>query len=148
MNRLSVIQDEGDRYTRSISAEKVTYEQLGAQIKLLNSKLDAQRRNMGGVHAAKETQQMISKQIRILENRLDKALVKFNEALATNKKLRLNIDSLRRERVVFDNIYRKLEVELKVGIRVERPCSSRLPAFRLHLTETPHARKRRSKWQI
>merc|ERR1719181_1662427 len=31
---------------------------------------------------------MIQKQIRILENRLDKALVKFNEALAHNKKLR------------------------------------------------------------
>lgn len=52
---------------------------------------------------------MIQKQIRILENRLDKALVKFNEALATNKKLRDEIDDLRRERLVFDNIYRKLD---------------------------------------
>ena len=56
---------------------------------------------------------MIQKQIRILENRLDKALVKFNEALAHNKKLRETIDDLRRERVVFDNIYRKLERELQ-----------------------------------
>lgn len=66
------------------------------------------------------------------------ALVKFNEALAVNKELRQQIDSLRRERVVraavrvcasrrgwldaappparnaqvFDNIYRKLEREL------------------------------------
>mgnify|MGYP001460891698 CR=1 FL=1 len=46
------------------------------------------------------------------ENRLDKALVKFNEALAHNKQLREEIDNLRRERVVFDNIYRKLEREL------------------------------------
>ena len=46
---------------------------------------------------------MIQKQIRILENRLDKALV-VNEALAHNKKLRDQIDDLRRERVVFDSI--------------------------------------------
>ena len=67
---------------------------------------------MGGVNAARENQLMVQKQIRILENRLDKALVKFNEALAHNKNLREEIDNLRRERVVFDNIYRKLEKEL------------------------------------
>jgi len=71
-----------------------------------------QRKHMGGVNAARENQHMIQKQIRILENRLDKALVKFNEALAHNKCLRETIDNLRRERVVFDNIYRKLEKEL------------------------------------
>lgn len=64
------------------------------------------------MNAARENQAMIQKQIRILENRLDKALVKFNEALAHNKKLRDTIDDLRRERVVFDSIYRKLEKEL------------------------------------
>ena len=51
-------------------------------------------------------------QIKILENRLDKANQKFNEAIATNKNLRQNIDSLRRERVIFDNLYKKLEKEL------------------------------------
>ena len=64
------------------------------------------------MNASKDNQQMISKQIRILENRLDKALIKFNAALAQNKELRDTIDNFRRERVVFDNIYRKLEKEL------------------------------------
>jgi len=40
------------------------------------------------------------------------ALVKFNEALAHNKQLRETIDNLRRERLVFDGIYKKLEREL------------------------------------
>ena len=40
------------------------------------------------------------------------ALKKYNEALAHNKKLRENIDNLRRERLVFDQIYKKLEKEL------------------------------------
>ena len=56
---------------------------------------------------------MIQKQIRILENRLDKALIKFNEAIAHNKTLRDDIDELRRERVVFENIYKKMERELQ-----------------------------------
>lgn len=41
------------------------------------------------------------------------ALVKFNEALAHNKELREDIDNLRRDRVVFDGVYRKLEDDLR-----------------------------------
>lgn len=41
----------------------------------------------GGVNAVKESDRAVSKQIRVLENRLDKALVKFNEALAFNKQV-------------------------------------------------------------
>jgi coiled-coil domain-containing protein 63/114 len=47
-----------------------------------------------------------------LENRLDKALQRYNEALAGNKELRQRIDDLRQERVVFDGIYRRMEKEL------------------------------------
>lgn len=39
-------------------------------------------------------------------------MVKFNKALAVNKRLRALIDNLRRERLVFDNIYHKFEREL------------------------------------
>merc|ERR1719235_343069 len=55
----------------------------------------------------------IAKQIRILEDRLNAGLQKFNIAIAANKKLRDEIDTLRRERAVFDDIYRKLEIELQ-----------------------------------
>merc|ERR1712072_940549 len=37
---------------------------------------------------------------------------KFNEAIEANRALREQIDTLRRERVVFDDIYKKLENEL------------------------------------
>merc|ERR1712048_612810 len=66
----------------------------------------------GGINANRETSMQIKKNIRMLENRLDKALVKYNEALGHNKKLRTQIDNLRRERVVFDGIYKKLENDL------------------------------------
>lgn len=44
-----------------------------------------------------------------MENRLDKANQKFNETTANNKDLKSLIDSFRRERVIFDNLYKKLE---------------------------------------
>ncbi|KAJ3383555.1 Coiled-coil domain-containing protein 63 [Lobulomyces angularis] len=46
------------------------------------------------------------------ENPILGALVKFNKSLAVNKQLRSTIDNLRRERLVFDNIYKKFEKEL------------------------------------
>lgn len=109
---LAQLHDQGDMYTQKIEIETRNIKMLEDQIQLLKQKVLHQRKHMGGVNAAKENQQMINKQIRILENRLDKALIKFNEALAHNKQLRESIDNLRRERVVFDNIYRKLEKEL------------------------------------
>jgi len=67
----------------------------------------------GGMNAVLENHKVVQKQIRVLENRLDKGLQKFNEAISANKSLREEIDTLRRERVVFDDIYRKLENELQ-----------------------------------
>jgi DNA repair exonuclease SbcCD ATPase subunit len=66
----------------------------------------------GGAKAALDNAKAVQKQIRILENRLDHALQKFNQAIEANRALREQIDTLRRERVVFDDIYRKLENEL------------------------------------
>ena len=68
---------------------------------------------MGGVNASRENHIMIEKQIRILENRLDKALIRFSEAVSSNKQLRQEIDDLRRERVVFESVYKRLERELQ-----------------------------------
>jgi coiled-coil domain-containing protein 63/114 len=83
------------------------------QISIMRQKILHQRKAMGGINASKDNQFMIQKQIRILENRLDKGLIKFNEAIAHNKVLRDSIDDLRRERVVFENVYRKMERELQ-----------------------------------
>merc|ERR1719277_2995260 len=66
----------------------------------------------GGINASLDNAKAVQKQIRVLENRLDKALQKFNEAIAANRVTREQIDTLRRERVVFDDIYKKLENEL------------------------------------
>ncbi|KAG6615176.1 Outer Dynein Arm Docking Complex [Phytophthora cinnamomi] len=109
--QIARLQDQIENYNRKNVGESKRLETLTQQIQVMRHKVLHQKKHMGGVNAARENQQMVSKQIRILENRLDKSLVKFNEALAQNKVLREEIDNLRRERVVFDTIYRKLERE-------------------------------------
>lgn len=107
------LSDQGDKYLQAIEIERKNNEILTEQIHIMRNKVFQQRKNMGGVNAPRENFLMIQKQIRILENRLDKSLIKFNEAIAHNKNLREKIDDLRRERVVFENIYRKIERDLQ-----------------------------------
>mmetsp|Transcript_22591 Transcript_22591/g.31476 ORF Transcript_22591/g.31476 Transcript_22591/m.31476 type:complete len:541 (-) Transcript_22591:280-1902(-) len=106
------LQDEADVHLRKIEVERRRLEELDKQLHLAASKQEAQRRAAGGVNATKEIDQQVQRQIKVLESRLDKALIKFNEALAHNKSLREEIDHLRRERSTFETIYKKLEKEL------------------------------------
>lgn len=107
------LHEQGEKYVEAIEFEKRSLEAMDEQVNILKQKVLHQRRAMGGVNASKENQYMIEKQIRILENRLEKASIKFNEAICENKVLRDKIDDLRRERVVFENVYRKMERELQ-----------------------------------
>ena len=104
--------DQSEMYQRKIEIERRRIAELDAQIKKMEESILQQRSDMGGFNANRDSR-TIQKNIRMLENRLDKALVKYNEALGHNKKLRETIDNLRRERVVFDGIYRKLEGDLE-----------------------------------
>lgn len=105
--------DQGERYTTAIERELKNIEVVEDQISLMKHRCQNQRRTMGGVNASKNNIFMIHKQIGILENRLDKSLIKYNEAIAHNKVLSEDIDNMRKERVVFENIYRKIERELQ-----------------------------------
>ena len=111
-SELSSIAESGEMYLRKIEIEKKRIAELDLQIAKMEESILQQRSDMGGINANRETSMQIKKNIRMLENRLDKALVKYNEALGHNKKLRTNIDNLRRERIVFDGIYKKLENDL------------------------------------
>ncbi len=71
------------------------------------------KNDMGGLNATQQVQDRYEKHIKILENRLDKANQKFNESIEYDKKLREEIDKLRKERFFFENIYKKLEKELE-----------------------------------
>jgi coiled-coil domain-containing protein 63/114 len=110
---LSTLNEQGDKYANQIEFERKNLLILDEQLAIMKEKELQQRKSMGGVNASRENYNMIQKQIRILENRLDKSLIKFNESMQFNKTLRFEIDNLRRERVVFENIYRKMERDLQ-----------------------------------
>jgi len=110
--KVTRMQDETDAITRSIELEKKKSDELDMRTRAVREGILAERRDMGGNNAPQEQNQAIGKQIKVLEHRLHRALVKFNEAIAANKDLREEIDNLRRERVVFDGIYKKLQHEL------------------------------------
>lgn len=97
---------------RKIEGERRKIEELDLEIAKYQEKILEQKSKLGGINSAQVNNQLIQRQIKVLENRLDKSLLKFNETLAQNKELRHRIDEYRRERVVFDVIYKKLEREL------------------------------------
>lgn len=100
---LERLRKEADSYVRKIEAEKKKISELEDKIAATAT---------GDPHAVRENHRMLTKQIKLLENRLAKALEKFNSQLAKNKKIRQDIDEYRKERVVYDGIYKKLEKEL------------------------------------
>ncbi|TYZ57461.1 hypothetical protein PybrP1_010849 [[Pythium] brassicae (nom. inval.)] len=61
---------------------------------------------------AAESAAASTRRLRALENRLELSLVKKNEMDSVNKHLRAQIEKVRKDRVIFDGIYKKLEKEL------------------------------------
>ena len=106
------LQEQATMYIKKIEIEKKKVEELDKSIAKYQERILEQKSRLGGINAAQENNILIKKQIQVLENRLNKHLLKFNETLAQNKELRQRIDDYRRERVVFDVIYKKLEREL------------------------------------
>ena len=96
-----------------IEEEGRKHEDLDEKIKTLRQMILSEKQKLGGINATHEDYMHVQKQIRILENRLDKANQKFNDAMSHNNKLKAQIDSLRRERGIFENIYKRLEGELR-----------------------------------
>ncbi len=64
------------------------------------------------MNSAADSQKQLSKQIKIYENRLDKAIQKYNQTVAQNKKLRSDIDTLRKDRNMYEANFRRLQEDL------------------------------------
>lgn len=110
---LRQIHESGDKYAQLIAQERELMSDLEYEIQQSTNKLLEKRKDMGGVNASRENDALIHKQIRILEHRLEKSLSKFNESIAQNKELRAAIDELRKEQIIYENIYLKMEKELQ-----------------------------------
>lgn len=107
--RLTALQDAQEVAARSIEAEKRRGDEMDARLRIAKEQMLQERREMGGTNGPAEQHHAIQKQVKVLEHRLHRSLIKFNESISANKDLRETIDNLRRERVVFDGIYRKMQ---------------------------------------
>jgi len=110
---LAHLMDECDKYGRKIEVEHQNVEELTGLLGRVDDRASRVRRGMGGVGRVEEKTASLDAQVRTLENRVEKETVKFNQAMAENKRLRAEIDSLRKERLRFQGIYRKTERELE-----------------------------------
>ena len=85
---------------------------MDREIAEIENKIQGQRKAMGGVHNSHLRHLTTSHTIKVLENRLDKATREFNSLTADNSKLRGEIQHLRNQRGVFDNIFKRLRKEM------------------------------------
>jgi len=101
-----------DEYSRLITGQEDEIQSLDREISEIEEKINCQHRNMGGVHASHQRHVTTQHTIRVFENRLNKATREFNDCLAQNAKLREEIQHLRSQRAVFDNIHKRIYKDL------------------------------------
>lgn len=98
---------------RDLNNERKKHQELDKQIHEWENKLRKQQKSMGGVNMGSEFTSKTNHKVRILNGRLDKALQRFNNMLTGNSELRKTIDSLRVERIRFEEVYAKMNYELQ-----------------------------------
>jgi len=110
-SKIAKLQEKGTFYAKQIEVEAKKLHDLERHIEMVQNSIAEKRAKLQKVEG--NSSDSLGKQIKQLERKLDKTLQKHNEILADNRQLKEEIDHLRRERVTFDKIYKKLEVELQ-----------------------------------
>lgn len=119
------------KFTKKVDAAKKAVAKLDEQIAAKEHELETLRQQHIGGSAADsgssssmpgqtstegpgggDTSAALARRVRSLENRVELSLVKRNEMDSITKHLRSQIDKVRKDRVIFDGIYKKLEREL------------------------------------
>ncbi|CAK9855153.1 unnamed protein product [Sphagnum jensenii] len=95
-----------------IDAETKRVEELEHAIATLYADEYSSKKAMGGVHAASEHNRATQIHIHILENRVHKAMVDLTTIQWHNKKMQDEMQSLRVEHALFDELHNKMEIEL------------------------------------
>ncbi|RHY24696.1 hypothetical protein DYB25_003490 [Aphanomyces astaci] len=108
--KLKRLQKQSTSYSHKIEQEKRAIKKLEESVAARHRELQHLREE--NVRNDKlESAAAATRRVRALENRLEISLVKKNEVESINKHLRQQIDKVRRDRIVFDGIYKKLERE-------------------------------------
>ncbi|KAL4223927.1 hypothetical protein ACF0H5_017389 [Mactra antiquata] len=112
IDKLLGLIDKLDEYKRLCAEEERQVKDLDEEILRTQEMINEERKLVGS--ATEEKLEMsIKKRLRVTENRLDQELIKFNNQLAENARLREELDHLRQEKSVFDTIHKKLTKQLE-----------------------------------
>ncbi|XP_060561293.1 coiled-coil domain-containing protein 63-like isoform X2 [Ruditapes philippinarum] len=101
-----------DEYKRLCKQEESRIEELSEDIARTQEMIDEER-NLISSGTQTTLEMKIAQRLSVTENRLDQALIKFNQQLAKNAKLREELDHLRVDKATFDAIHKKLTDKLE-----------------------------------
>ena len=100
-------------YAKQIEVEQEKIKDIDIEISNTESELNKQRKSLGASeNACKVSTENMKRKTNVLDKRVNQMFTKLNQAVADNREIRKRIDDLRQERVVYDGIYKKLEIEL------------------------------------
>eukprot|EP00002_Diphylleia_rotans_P038164 TRINITY_DN8634_c0_g1_i2.p1 TRINITY_DN8634_c0_g1~~TRINITY_DN8634_c0_g1_i2.p1 ORF type:complete len:382 (-),score=86.43 TRINITY_DN8634_c0_g1_i2:1677-2822(-) len=109
---ISKLQEQIEVLGKQYEQERKRLDELTRLEHEYKERIVMQKQELGGINAVRDSNLSINRQIRALENKLELALVKFSESIAQNQTLRNQIDTLRKERLIFEGLYKKLERQL------------------------------------
>lgn len=112
IDTLKDLQYRSALFSRKIDIEKRRLTKLNETLKQKALLLQSSRESSGIVGEKQDSTTSSHRRMSGFENRLENCLVKKNEVESENKHFISKIELVRRERVVFDSIYKKLEKEL------------------------------------
>ncbi|KAF4093779.1 hypothetical protein AMELA_G00006080 [Ameiurus melas] len=112
--QLRALLNRRDELNQQLERERLSQAELDREIQNIQKKLEELRKgDVSTSHSQKSQARHIQKATCTLENKLDRALVRFNEQLAKNSQLREELETLRVERVRFQQLHHKLDKELQ-----------------------------------
>lgn len=109
--KLSNLYVQGNDYMVRLELERKEVGRINALIQENENVLALQRTKLYELAALDHNHAILLGRIRKMENDIDRRIVKMNEKLNSNRKLRERIDAQRMERARMDDIYTKVSLE-------------------------------------
>ncbi|KAI4889939.1 hypothetical protein NFI96_015099 [Prochilodus magdalenae] len=114
VQQLRTLLAQRDQLDEQLERERISQTELEQEILCLQKKLAEVRKvEISASNSHKSLARQTQKATRTLENKLDRALVRFNEQLTKNGQLREELETLRVEKVRFQQLHRRLDKELQ-----------------------------------
>ncbi|XP_036415576.1 coiled-coil domain-containing protein 114 [Colossoma macropomum] len=114
VQQLQTVLAQRDQPDEQLERQRISQTELEQEILCIGKKLAELRKGeVSASNSQKSLARQTQKASRTLENKLDRALVHFNEQLAKNSQLRDELETLRVERVRFQQLHRRLDKELQ-----------------------------------